>query len=40
MEVITPLKVGYKAIYIQKILIFFDTPDGFERAAVPRKQEK
>ena len=40
MRIIASLKVGYKALYIQKLLGFFDTPGGFERAAVARKRKR
>ena len=40
MGIIEPLKSGYKALYLWKILEFFDTPDGFERVTVSRKRQR
>ena len=40
MGIIESLKVEYKALYLWKLLEFFDTPGGFERAAVTRKRQR
>ena len=40
MGTISSLKLGYKALYLQKLLENIDTPGGFERAAVARKRQR
>ena len=40
MGIIVSLKVGYKALYLWKILENFDTPVGFESVAVARRQQR
>ena len=37
MGIISSLKVGYKNLFLWKLLEIFETPGGFERAAVARK---
>ena len=40
MGMIESLKVGYKSWYLRKLLECFDTPGGFDRAAIARKQKR
>ena len=39
MVIISSLEVGYKFLYLRKLLKMFDTPSGFERAAVARRRK-
>ena len=40
MVIIAYLKVGYKALYLRKLLGIFDTPGGYKRATVARKWQR
>ena len=39
MGIIASFKVGYKVLCLWKLLEIFDTPGGFEKAAVARKRQ-
>ena len=40
MDIIAYLKVGYKYLYLRKLMEIFDTPGDFERATVSRKRQR
>ena len=40
MGIIAYLNVEYKALYLRKLMEFFDTPGGFERATVAIKRQR